>query len=197
MASLFTQRPCRSDNNAREARPPSVLSNNDLPTTHLSTRQRNAIGAFNTLQAQREEQRRTLGTQESSVITATQTPPLHQQPHRGGTSSGTEHHALVTVDEFVDSDNQPAGNSSDDEAEFFPEQCCICLAEEATHSLQPCGHRNFCRDCATLILAGAVTAHSEPQCPICGTEVHDSLEGPPVARTWGSRRTTTAARQPW
>ena len=52
-------------------------------------------------------------------------------------------------------------------------RCCSCLAAAAAHALCRCGHNSFCRGCAALILAVAVSAHAEPQCPTCRTTGSD------------------------
>ena len=104
--------------------------------------------------------------------------------------------ALAPVAEGLDIESHAIGSASGDqqdrdsaadEAEFFPELCCVCLTAQVTHALQPCGRKNFCRDCVTLILAGAVSEHAEPQCPICRAPATDSSAPRSLGRVPGSQ----------
>ena len=57
--------------------------------------------------------------------------------------------------------------------------CVICLGSPATTKLQPCGHLQFCLDCAGLIVAGAV---SDPAvCPLCRHPVSGLEQAPEEA----------------
>ena len=53
------------------------------------------------------------------------------------------------------------------EPESPPELRCVCMGEQVSHSLEPCGHRSFCRTCAMLLCSGAVVGHGAPQRPLC------------------------------
>ena len=45
--------------------------------------------------------------------------------------------------------------------------CVICLGNEPTHAIIPCGHRCLCSDCAT-----SVSRKGGGKCPICRANIH-------------------------
>ena len=55
------------------------------------------------------------------------------------------------------------GAEGDDEEDL----CTFCLATEATHAYQPCGHRVLCEGCAADIIKRAARPQSEPYLALC------------------------------
>ena len=64
-----------------------------------------------------------------------------------------------------------------------PELCCICFGDEATHSLEPCGHSSFCGTCAMLLNSGAVAVSGPPTCPLCRVQITGYGETPVTVST--------------
>lgn len=53
-------------------------------------------------------------------------------------------------------------------------ECVICMTNQRTHVLVPCGHRCVCEECAARLLSSAVPLHR--LCPTCRTPLTDVIK---------------------
>ena len=60
-----------------------------------------------------------------------------------------------------------AGDDPDDDDAL----CVVCLANEKTHALVPCGHQCLCGDCAATLMGHT----ARPECPVCRGEALSSM----------------------
>lgn len=55
--------------------------------------------------------------------------------------------------------------------------CLLCLTQPRSAVLLPCKHLAVCNGCCEVLTAGAAAGEAAGQCPLCGEQVLDGIEG--------------------